>query len=223
MDILSKNIIAGTIFAALGLAVSPAQASVTSGVAISSFAGATVEKFNNGPTQYVSSYDFGNGLSYQNNSTQTDIVNYNGGYGMGNATSISTGKDGDGYFGTYDTPSTFRFYFSGGATSFGFFGAESDVNEIGGRDALLTLNFYGNSNNLLGTIDESTPTSVFAWDQFHGFSSTSTIYSVEFVGAGHMVIDNLHFVASVPEPETYAMLLAGLGLMGGIARRRKQK
>lgn len=29
-------------------------------------------------------------------------------------------------------------------------------------------------------------------------------------------------IAAVPEPETYAMLLAGLGLMGGIARRRKQ-
>ena len=27
--------------------------------------------------------------------------------------------------------------------------------------------------------------------------------------------------APVPEPETYAMLLAGLGLMGGVARRRK--
>ena len=30
-------------------------------------------------------------------------------------------------------------------------------------------------------------------------------------------------IAAVPEPETYAMLLAGLGLMGGIARRRKAK
>ena len=29
-------------------------------------------------------------------------------------------------------------------------------------------------------------------------------------------------VAAVPEPETYAMLLAGLGVMGAIARRRKQ-
>ena len=33
---------------------------------------------------------------------------------------------------------------------------------------------------------------------------------------------NLH-VTAVPEPETYAMLLAGLGLVGAIARKRKAK
>jgi hypothetical protein len=30
-------------------------------------------------------------------------------------------------------------------------------------------------------------------------------------------------VAAVPEPETYAMMLAGLGLIGFAARRRKQQ
>jgi hypothetical protein len=30
-------------------------------------------------------------------------------------------------------------------------------------------------------------------------------------------------VTAVPEPETYAMMLAGLGLMGAVARRRKSK
>lgn len=37
-------------------------------------------------------------------------------------------------------------------------------------------------------------------------------------------IDNINFdqVAVVPEPETYAMLLTGLGLVGFMARRRKQ-
>lgn len=33
----------------------------------------------------------------------------------------------------------------------------------------------------------------------------------------------VNFTAAVPEPETYAMLLAGLGLLGFAARRRKQK
>ncbi|WP_292918430.1 PEP-CTERM sorting domain-containing protein [Nitrosomonas sp.] len=37
-------------------------------------------------------------------------------------------------------------------------------------------------------------------------------------------IDNINFdqVAAVPEPETYAMLLAGLGLLGFMVRRRSQ-
>ena len=35
-------------------------------------------------------------------------------------------------------------------------------------------------------------------------------------------IDNVSLTTPVPEPETYAMMLAGLGLLGFIARRRKQ-
>jgi hypothetical protein len=35
--------------------------------------------------------------------------------------------------------------------------------------------------------------------------------------------DQLVMLAPVPEPETYAMLLAGLGVMGAVVRRRKQK
>jgi hypothetical protein len=36
-------------------------------------------------------------------------------------------------------------------------------------------------------------------------------------------VDSASPVSPVPEPETYAMLLAGLGLMAGIARRRKKQ
>ncbi len=35
-------------------------------------------------------------------------------------------------------------------------------------------------------------------------------------------MDNMKFATPVPEPETYAMLLAGLGLMGFVARRRRK-
>jgi hypothetical protein len=36
-------------------------------------------------------------------------------------------------------------------------------------------------------------------------------------------VDSASPVSPVPEPETYAMLLAGFGLMAGIARRRKKQ
>lgn len=42
-------------------------------------------------------------------------------------------------------------------------------------------------------------------------------------GAGLAEMSIAGSIAAVPEPETYAMFLAGLGLMGAVALRRKQK
>jgi hypothetical protein len=41
--------------------------------------------------------------------------------------------------------------------------------------------------------------------------------------AGSLLSQDLPVVTAVPETETYAMMLAGLGLMGAIVRRRKNK
>lgn len=41
--------------------------------------------------------------------------------------------------------------------------------------------------------------------------------------AGKVLIDDLYLsVAAVPEPETYALMLAGLGVVGSIVRRRRR-
>ncbi|KAB8042190.1 choice-of-anchor A family protein [Janthinobacterium aquaticum] len=50
------------------------------------------------------------------------------------------------------------------------------------------------------------------------WNSTLTLGNKAFVAS-----DVAGFVSAVPEPETYAMLLAGLGLVGFAARRRKNK
>ena len=42
------------------------------------------------------------------------------------------------------------------------------------------------------------------------------------VNVSQFAVDNLQ-IAAVPEPETYAMFLAGLGIMGAVARRRSKK
>ena len=49
----------------------------------------------------------------------------------------------------------------------------------------------------------------------HIYAAVNDTYSINDTGAFSVT------VTSVPEPEVYAMLLAGLGLMGAIARRRK--
>ena len=60
-------------------------------------------------------------------------------------------------------------------------------------------------------------------------SAASTTLSFFFAtdsGTGTWHIDDVsvaQIASAVPEPETYAMLLAGFGLMAGIARRRKMQ
>jgi hypothetical protein len=63
---------------------------------------------------------------------------------------------------------------------------------------------------------------LYYWDLDSGLSSyTLNIQAPVHTSLTQVAVD-IGTVAAVPEPETYAMLLAGLGVMGSIARRRRQ-
>jgi hypothetical protein len=44
----------------------------------------------------------------------------------------------------------------------------------------------------------------------------------DITDGGGLGWDNFTFTTAVPEPETYAMLLLGLGLLGFMAQRKKE-
>jgi hypothetical protein len=70
----------------------------------------------------------------------------------------------------------------------------------------------------LGTFDDPT-----TFDPSRLIASESSISFQRRFGLGSIEITGLSVTAPVPEPETYALMLAGLGVVGAIARRRKAK
>lgn len=59
----------------------------------------------------------------------------------------------------------------------------------------------------------------------HAFLSTTpgTGWQLPFGGNGFLSLQYTAVTAAVPEPETYALMLAGLGLVGFVARRKQKK
>ena len=93
------------------------------------------------------------------------------------------------------------------------------------------INIYSASGVLqasvsFGASDASAPYQTF--DNAAGLNNTSisqlSVVGVNgaFVASGSVgEIGSPGSIAAVPEPETYAMLLAGLGLVGAMARKRR--
>ena len=108
---------------------------------------------------------------------------------------------------------------SGGTSS-----VSVDLGDYNADSDLLFLDVYDSSNALLGH------TEFFIDASFTGMQTLSlstpgisyAIFGATDAANGSSVYADNFTISAVPEPETYAMLLAGLGLLGFTARRRKQ-
>jgi hypothetical protein len=102
-------------------------------------------------------------------------------------------------------------------------------------DWLVNIAAYASDSSLLWSSFVDLTSTANDWNKWITVTvNTANVARLSFAPTGQAgvrngywpSIDNLRInelAAPVPEPETYAMLLAGLGLMGCIARRRKQK
>lgn len=112
-------------------------------------------------------------------------------------------------FNTSILPTAAALVWTDGAGSITFSARDGDGNSLG------SFNFTDiPDSSFLGTTAE---------DSFFGVQFAGGIKSITIANSsGGIEIDHIQYgIAPVPEPETYGMLLAGLGLMGFVARRRK--
>ncbi len=112
---------------------------------------------------------------------------------------------------------------SGLASYFGYYG--------GSPDTFNSVSFF-NGGSLVGSFD-GTALAAFAGVAADGNQTVGNFWnftannagdyfnSVVFASVSNAFETDNHAVLAVPEPETYAMMLAGLGLIGFSARRRK--
>lgn len=132
----------------------------------------------------------------------TDFFSVGTTHGQVSSSSVTFGGYGVSYFGFFmgspDVYNTVTIYTAGGEQTWD------------GAQMAALAGQLGNGNQGVGF--------------YMNFTGDAPITKVTFASTQDAFeSDNHSYIAAVPEPETYAMLLAGLGLIGVAARRRQQR
>jgi hypothetical protein len=101
--------------------------------------------------------------------------------------------------------------------AFGIFTTGTEISDVADRTGLGVIGF-----NFLPTTNSKINPGTTSYTQI--IRTNATAYTTGNFGLLDGIGDNAKgFATAVPEPETYAMFLAGLGMIGTIIRRRKDK
>ena len=131
------------------------------------------------------------------------------------------GSTANPFLGTNTATDTISFSgFSAGVAALGgnFFG--SNVNGLFAAGGV-TLTATDASGTVTQTIASATESSFLGFVSNTGLISATLVSVQPSTGVLWPSADNLVLATAVPEPGTYAMMLAGLGMLGFMARRRR--
>jgi opacity protein-like surface antigen len=115
-----------------------------------------------------------------------------------------------------------RFTFTGGPTSAVGAFVSHYANAVLPFPLVVEVSAYGNNNQIIETHSLQVAAGALDYNagSFVGISrAQADIRSISFKGLG-VVADDLLLTTPVPEPGTWALMLAGLGLVGMLGRRR---
>jgi len=170
-------------------------------------AGAVQQTFESAPNTSVNSLTLGDVTFKAGAGTNLYInADYAGGYNT-IGKSLQNTYAGDAF-------SSLRISFANAVDAFGFF--------FGAQDSSWTLTAFDAANNAVGSL--AIP--AYSGDNFFGLTGQGISYATLSGEQGdYILLDNLtyHVAATsgaVPEPASWAMLIAGLGVVGATMRRR---